>query len=127
MYLQPPEEMNLLEHIVLQMVRPLYRITESGLHWYLTYVEYHVDGLGMECSRADPCILLHRRHGHLDRMIVSQLDDILPCRKSMLHRTIGMKSAHVQLESTEEHRSTMPCIRIQRNYDPAPEIGRNLL
>lgn len=41
-FMKAPVEMGLPEVTVLKVVKPLYGIPESALHWYLTYLDYHV-------------------------------------------------------------------------------------
>lgn len=36
------------------VVKPLYSIIESVLHWYITYPKYHIEQLVMQRTRADP-------------------------------------------------------------------------
>lgn len=58
----------------LPAVKPLYRIPESGLHWYMTYLHHHVATLGMHRSRVDHCTLISRNGGRLDRLVILQVD-----------------------------------------------------
>lgn len=76
-YIRPPPEMSLPQPTVLQVGEPLYGIPSSGLHWYLTYLQYHLDHLGMERSGVDACFLMRRRDVKLDWLIVLQVDDSL--------------------------------------------------
>lgn len=69
--------MGLLDGYVLNFVKPFYGIPESGLHWYLTYLNHHINELGMTRSRADPCVLYRRTGTVLDGVIVLQVDDSL--------------------------------------------------
>lgn len=46
-YMETPDKMNIPGNVVIQVLRPLYGIPERGLHWYLTYLEYHMEALGM--------------------------------------------------------------------------------
>lgn len=61
-FIHPPIEMGLRVSKILKVVKPLYGIPESGVHWYLTCMEHHNSNLGMHWSWADPC-LLHRQNG----------------------------------------------------------------
>lgn len=47
-------------NMVLKVVRPLYGIPESGLHWYLTYIDRHTERLGIIRATIDTCILFKR-------------------------------------------------------------------
>lgn len=76
-YIRPPVELNLPKEKVLKVVKPLYGIPESGLHWYLTYMEHHTDRLGMSRSRADPCLLFRHDFDRLSAMVILQVDDSL--------------------------------------------------
>lgn len=69
--------MALPEGYVLKVVKPLYGIPESGLHWYLTYLNHHLRTLGMKRSRVDLCVLYRRTGSKLEGVIVRQVDDSL--------------------------------------------------
>jgi hypothetical protein len=58
--IEAPEEMGLGVEFVLLCVRPLYGIPESGLYWFLTYTDHHVQELQMTQSRADRCLFIRR-------------------------------------------------------------------
>lgn len=76
-FIKPPPEMGLSPDTVLRVVRPLYGIPESGLHWYLTYLEYHTEQLGMRRTTVDPCVFVRRDGGELSGLIALQVDDSL--------------------------------------------------
>lgn len=70
--------MNLPPDIVLKVVRPLYGIPDSVLHWYITYFLFHQELLEMRRARMDPCFLMrHNVDGSLDGVIVLQVDKSL--------------------------------------------------
>jgi hypothetical protein len=56
-YVRAPREMNLAEDEVLLLLRTLYGIPESGLHWFITFHNHYTEVLQMSSSRADPCLL----------------------------------------------------------------------
>lgn len=56
-YLKAPSIMGLEKEKVLKVVRPLYGMPESPMHWFKTYLEYHKEKLGMGHSELDPCFL----------------------------------------------------------------------
>lgn len=62
---------------VLKLIKPLYGIPESGLHWYLTYLTNHLDVLNMKRSTSDLCLLFKRNGDKLDGLIFFQVDDSL--------------------------------------------------
>lgn len=72
-YLKPPEKMILAEGVVLKVVRPLCGIPESGLNWYLTYLERHITNLGIKRSLTDPCLPIITDENRLKLMIVLQV------------------------------------------------------
>jgi transposase InsO family protein len=49
------------EGTILQIMRPLYGIPESGNHWFHTYHSHHTTELGMEPSTYDPCLLCRKQ------------------------------------------------------------------
>lgn len=46
--------------IVLKFMKPLHVKPESGLHWYITYIEHSLTVLDMKRYEVDPCMLLKR-------------------------------------------------------------------
>lgn len=52
--------MGLPNETVLLVVKVLYGIQETGFHWYIIHIEYHINKLGMFRSNPDPCRLLKR-------------------------------------------------------------------
>ena len=69
-YIRAPTELGLEPCYVLHVVKPLYGIPESGLHWYLTYLAHHLGTLHMFRSKCDPCVLIRRSNNTLDGLIL---------------------------------------------------------
>lgn len=65
------------EGMILRMVKSLYGITKRGLHCYLTYLEHHLEALGMTRAKADPRVLMRHVDGKLDGLALLQVDDTL--------------------------------------------------
>lgn len=76
-YIRSPHELGLEEGKVLHVVLPLYGIPQQRLHWYLTYIEHHLEALGMHRSQTDPCVLIRTSDIGLDGLIHLQFDDTL--------------------------------------------------
>lgn len=76
-FIRAPKEMDLPEGYVLEVVKPLYGIPESGLHWYMSYLTHHLESLNMVKSKVDPCVLIKRTNDKLTGMILLQVDDSL--------------------------------------------------
>lgn len=57
--------------------KPLYRIPESCLHWYLTYLEYHLGELGMVPACGDPSVFIKSTNERLEGTVDPQVDDSL--------------------------------------------------
>ena len=76
-FLKPPMELNLDDDFVLRAVKPLYGIPESGLHWFLTYQDHHLNRLGMQPTRYDPCLLFLRDNNRTLGITALQVDDNL--------------------------------------------------
>lgn len=41
---------------IMRVVKPLYGVAESGLHWWATYQKFHAENLDMITSAYDPCL-----------------------------------------------------------------------
>lgn len=46
------------EGTVLHVIKPLYGVAESGVHWFTTYQKHHMINLEMVTSSYDPCLLI---------------------------------------------------------------------
>lgn len=76
-YIRPPYGLGLGSYMVLQVIKPLYGIPESGLHWYLTYLVHNLDNLGMKSTQSDPCLLVKRNGEDLEGMIALKVINFL--------------------------------------------------
>lgn len=52
-YMRRPRELKFQSAKVLKVVKPLYGIAGSSLHWYLTNTDHHADNLDMQRARVD--------------------------------------------------------------------------
>lgn len=68
-------EISLPADTVSLVVKQLYCFPESGLHWHITYLDYHLDRLGMSRTTADFCLLMKKRDGKLSGMVAREVDD----------------------------------------------------
>lgn len=79
LYARPPKELKAFfpPGTILQIVRPLYGAAESGLYWFKTYHDHHVEKLEMETSTYDPCLLITYDGCEVFGMTGLQTDDTL--------------------------------------------------
>ena len=47
-FIQPPYKLNLELRIILQVIKPLYRVLEAKNYWFKIYHQHHVSKLKME-------------------------------------------------------------------------------
>lgn len=71
----PPPEMKFPLNKILKVIKLLYGIPESDLHWDLTYLYQHVGRLGMKRTTLDPCVLIRHDNGVLSDIVILQVDD----------------------------------------------------
>lgn len=55
-YAAPPKDIDIGDWI-LEVLKPLYGIPESGNHWFMTYHNFFEKDCGMQISTFDPCLL----------------------------------------------------------------------
>lgn len=77
MYITVAKDLALSSDEVLQVVRPLYGIPESGLHWYLTYLSHHLEKMCMKRTRYGPFLIVRREGGEHVRLTILQVNDSL--------------------------------------------------
>lgn len=75
-YFMAPSEINLACGTVLKVVKPLYGIPESGLHWYLTYPDRHTERLNMQGATIEPCVMMKHHDGKQFGAVILQFEDI---------------------------------------------------
>lgn len=85
-YIRPPKKMSLPADMILKVVKTLYGITESGLHCYLTYLEYHLSAFNMIQSRVSSCFLIQGENKPLSAMAILQVDDGFIIRRKSFPR-----------------------------------------
>lgn len=76
-YMQAPSEMNLEAGKVLKVVKQLYGMPESPMHWFKTYLDYHRTSLSMQQTPLDPCLLFARNEEVVSGLLGLQVDDTL--------------------------------------------------
>lgn len=69
--------MNIRGGTVLKVVKTLYVIPESSLHWYLTNLDRHLTRLEMLRSLVDPCVIVKRNERDICGGVIIQVDDSL--------------------------------------------------
>lgn len=67
--------MDLPPNTVLRVLKPLYGILESCLHWNLAYLEHHTRRLGTKRTIVDPCVFVRREGRRVDGIVLLQVDD----------------------------------------------------
>lgn len=65
-----PPEMKVRKGTILKVIRPLYAIHESGFHWYLPYLDHHIERLKMRRTTVEPCSLIQHIDGNLYGIII---------------------------------------------------------
>ena len=76
-YMKPPPEMRIEKGKLLKVVKPLYGMPESTVHWFKTYGDYHKNELEMQQTAMDPCIWYQRRNRCMTGILSLQVDDTL--------------------------------------------------
>jgi predicted transcriptional regulator len=51
------------EGIIIRVIRPLYRITKSGVYWWIIYQNHYRNFLDIIISSFDPCLLITDQAG----------------------------------------------------------------
>lgn len=59
------------------MIRPLYGMPESPIHWFTTYMDHNVTSSGMHQMQMDPCLFYKQNDADLSGLLALQVDDTL--------------------------------------------------
>ena len=106
--------------MVVQLLKSLYGMKQSGLNWYNTLSTYLVEEMGFTKSRAEPCVY---RHQKLDIIIGIYVDDIILLHRSEEDREWFFKTLHSKFKL--EDRGALEVLlgmEIQQNKDFSVEI-----
>ena len=76
-FVRAPQEMNLAKRAVLKVIKPLYGMPESPIHWFRTFLQHHTIKMSMCKVPMDPCLLYTEDFGVLQGLLGMQVDDIL--------------------------------------------------
>lgn len=76
-YMKAPKEMKLEKGKIVKVVRPVYGMPESPMHWFKTYIDYHKNTLSMSQSKLDPCLLYRSNEEGVNGIIGIQVDDTI--------------------------------------------------
>jgi hypothetical protein len=81
-YIIPPRALNLDKDILWRVLKPLYGLPESGLHWFERFRRYHQRQLGMTADVVDPCLYVKQMRTSegqtpIDGAICTVVDDSL--------------------------------------------------
>lgn len=77
-YAKPPREISnsLPNGMIMQILRTLYGLPESGAYWFRTYQKHHRDKLSMHVSSYNPCLLITNKD-NIFGIVGLQTDDTL--------------------------------------------------
>lgn len=96
--IQAPKEMGLYYDICLPVVKTLYGMPESGLHWYLTYLCHHLDRIGLRRARTYPCVLYDGKDGTLKGLVALDVEDLFGVETEELLNKEATKSEIIKIK-----------------------------
>jgi hypothetical protein len=101
-----------LEGTVIQVVKPLYRITEAGTHCWAMYHNHHLKKLQMMTSTYDPCLLISNAENSKFACIGMQTDDTLRLltTKFSKHENEQLKAAALSAKSKQRLITDKPLV-----------------
>lgn len=77
--------MEMGEDVVIRVVNTLYVIADSGLQWYLKYLNHHQERLGMHFETTNQWFtIIHDENGYLYGIVIIQDDNSLATRSDKL-------------------------------------------
>ena len=71
----PPKELNIGPDVLSKVMKPIYGLSESCIHWFESYAQHNVEKLVMKVTEVDSCLLYRTdKQGKLDRITCLQVD-----------------------------------------------------
>lgn len=77
LFMKAPHELRSANNDVLRVVRPLYVMPESLIHWFKTYSDYHQTNLKMIQSNPDHSVMITINEEKLEEIFSIQVDDTI--------------------------------------------------
>ena len=115
-FLRHPSEMLLRKHKRLKVVRPLYVMPESPMHWFKTFFHHHRNELGMKQSDIDLCLLFQMNNECLPGLTDSRVDDTISANTSSFLEEEEKASVEFLNKGKEEISGTPVRFNIADNY-----------
>ncbi len=81
-YLKPNKHLQASAGYILNFLRPLYGLADSGDYWHATFVKHLTKKLGMKTVGRDMSLFFRRGRGQLTGILASYADDTLACGDS---------------------------------------------
>jgi hypothetical protein len=75
LYARPPKELDVPVGCIMKVLRPLYGVLESPMHWYKTYHVHHTKELCITPTATDPNFSCKTDDDRLSGVIIIQVDD----------------------------------------------------
>ena len=70
-------ELKFREGTILKIIKSLYEVPETEVHWFNTYYKHHTEKLIMQQSTYDPCLLYINQKSKSFEIVDLQIDDTL--------------------------------------------------
>ena len=83
-----PKELNLAPDELLQVIKPLYGLTDSGDYWCETFARFHVRDLRMKQSTGDFALFFKRFSESLVALSATYVDDVLQASSPKFKKNI---------------------------------------
>lgn len=101
-YVRVLKELRLPKDYVLHVIRPLYGLPESPLHWFTTYRGHHKIALKMKSTAVDICLLHKTEDGKLKGLVGMLVDDSVVSGTKEFMEQDDLKSRKFPNKVTEE-------------------------
>ena len=96
---------------IMKVIKPLYGVTESGTHWFVTYSTHHKEKLLMKTSTFDPCFLITQDSKGVGIVGMQTDDTIILCDKEFAkHKDEELMKAKLRAKPKEKLAEGHPLI-----------------
>lgn len=116
-YLKGKPEFQLAPNQLLEILRPLYGLADSGDYWHATFLRHLKQDLEMRPSACDLSLFFKQLNGSLQGLVATHVDDTLSAGNSGFEKYTQITAKRFDAKPREYENLTFAVVTIETNAD----------
>lgn len=118
-------EFELNKGLAVQLLMPLYGLSESGDHWFETLDDHHCRELGMCTLRSDPAMYVKMKDNQLIGLSGTYVDDILRVGSEEFRMIASKTNNEFEMDDDKELPCTFTGFKLEKNEDGVLQLQQH--